>query len=139
MKKILSLAIILTTPFFVNAQNGDQSIDKEIFRICATIFVIGLVMLFIILILKRILDYRLKNKIVENGIPENVISSILQTAPKENGDTNIKWFSILAGLGVGLIIVNYTQPLGIHSFAIMALCISVSFLGYYFFLKKTEK
>lgn len=139
MKKILSLAVILATPFFVNAQNGDQSIDKEIFRICATIFVIGLVMLFIILVLKRILDYRLKNKIVENGIPENVISSILQTTPKESGDTNIKWFSILAGLGAGLIIVNYTQPLGIHSLAIMALCISVSFLGYYFFLKKTEK
>jgi hypothetical protein len=96
-------------------------------------------MLFILTVAKRIMDYRLKNKIIEKGIPENIISSILQTNPKEDRNLNIKWFAILSGLGIGLIIVNYTQPLGIHSLAIMAISISTSFLGYFFYLKHSEK
>ncbi len=96
-------------------------------------------MIFILTILKRILEYRLKNKIVEKGIAENVASSILQTSTNENRYINIKWFAILAGMGAGLIIVNYTQPLGIHSLAIMAFSISLGFLGYYFFIKQSGK
>jgi len=84
------------------------------------------------------MDYRLKNKIVEKGIPENIASSILQTNPKEDRNINIKWFAILAALGVGFTIIYYTLPLGIHSLAIMAFSIAVSFLGYFFFLS-TQK
>ena len=140
MKRTISIAAIIATPFFVNAQNTDTStIGKEIFNICATIFVVGLFMIFILVILKRIMDYRLKNKIVEKGIPENVALSILQTNPKEGRNINIKWFAILAGLGTGLTIIYYTLPLGIHSLAIMAFCIAASFLGYFFFLKQSER
>lgn len=127
-------------PFFVNAQHTvGTTIDKEIFNICATIFTVGLFMIFILAIVKRVMDYRLKNKIVEKGIPENVISSILQTNPKEDRNINIKWFAILAGMGTGLTIIYYTLPLGIHSLAIMAFCIAAGFLGYFFFLKHPEK
>lgn len=140
MKKIISIATVITTPFFVNAQNiNTPTIDKEIFNVCATIFVVGLFMIFILVILKRIMDYRLKNKIVEKGIPENIASSILQTNPKEDRNINIKWFAILTGLGAGLNIIYYTLPLGIHSLAIMAFCIAASFLGYFFFLKQSER
>ena len=140
MKKIISIAAVIATPFFVHAQNnGTATIDKEIFNIVASIFTVALFMIFILAILKRILDYRLRNKIVEKGIPENVASSILQTNPKENRDINIKWFAILTGLGAALTIIYYTLPLGIHSLAIMAFCIAASFLSYFFFLKKSEK
>lgn len=140
MKKIISMAIIAATPIIANAQNSNnQGIDKDIFNACASIFTAGLFMIFILAIIKRIMDYRIKNKIVEKGIPENIASSILQTSPKENRNTNIKWFALLAGTGTGLTIIYYTLPLGIHSLAIMAFCISASFLGYYFFLKQSEK
>ena len=129
---------IIAMPFMVSAQDNSLQ-NSEAFRISATILVIILVMAFILLTLKRIFDFRLKNKIVDNGIPENIIASILQTTPKEDGNVNIKWFSILAGLGIALIFIYYTQPLGIHSLAIMSLCLSISFLGYYFFNKHTEK
>ncbi len=138
MKKIISLMTIIAMPFMVSAQDNSLQ-NSEAFRIFATILVIILVMAFILLTLKRIFDFRLKNKIVDNGIPENIIASILQTTPKEDGNVNIKWFAILAGLGIALIIIYYTQPLGIHSLAIMSLCLSLSFLGYYFFNKHTEK
>jgi hypothetical protein len=140
MKKILTTTAIIMAPFAVNAQSVDfNRMDHEVFNVCATIFVIGLAMFFILTILKRIVDYRLKNKIVEKGIPENIVSSILQTNPKEDRNINIKWFAILAGLGTALTIINYTLPLGIHSLATMAFCIAAGFLGYYFFIRFSEK
>lgn len=123
---------IIAMPFMVSAQNGNFQNSPEAFRISASILVVVLFMVFILLILKHIFDFRLKNKIVDNGIPENIIASILQTKPKEDGNVNLKWAFILAGLGVAFIIIYYTQPLGIHSLAIMSLCIAASFLGYYF-------
>ena len=140
MKKTINITAIIATPFVANAQNiNSPAIDKEIFNVCATIFVLGLCMIFILVILKRIMEYRLKNRIIEKGIPENIVSSILQTNPKEDRNANIKWFAILAGLGAGLTIIYYTLPLGIHSLAIMAFCIAASFLGYFFFLKRSER
>jgi len=140
MKKILSLLSIVTMPFLVSAQDGiSTEFDRKIFEICATIFVVGLFMIFILTIMKRILDHRLKNKILERGITDSVALSILQTNPNENRNINIKWFAILTGLGAGLTIVDFTRPLGIHSLAIMTFCIAASFLGYYYFLRKSEK
>ena len=89
--------------------------------------------------MKRILDHRIKNKILDRGITDNVAMSILQTNPNENRNINIKWFAILTGIGAGLSLVNFTRPLGIHSLAIMTFSIAVSFLGYYYFLRKSEK
>lgn len=97
-------------------------------------------MYFIINIIKRIFEHRLKNKIVDKGISENIAQSILETkATGESKYANIKYFAILAGIGIGLTGVNYTQPLGFHSLAIMAFSISLSFLGYYLFIRDTEK
>jgi H+/Cl- antiporter ClcA len=139
MKKIIYIIIIAATPVIANAQSNMQGINEDVFNACASIFTAGLFMIFILAIIRRIMDYRIKNKIVEKGIPENIVSSILQTSPKENRNTNIKWFALLAGIGAGLTIIYYTLPLGIHSLAIMAFCTAASFLGYYFFLKQSEK
>jgi hypothetical protein len=138
MKKIITFLILVFAVTAANAQ-GTDSMRPEQVRIVASIFTVALFMLFILQILKRVLDYRLKNKIVDKGIPESIASSILQTETIGEKEINIKWFALLAGTGVGLIIVNYTQPLGIHSLAIMALSVSASFLGYYFFLILSRK
>ena len=138
MKKIMSLVALIATPFLASAQNGLE-FEHDVFRTCSIIFLFALIMLFVFLILKHFLDYRIKHKILDKEIPENVVASILQITPKGNGNTNIRWFSILMGLGVGLTIVYYTMPLGIHSMAIMTFCIAASFLGYYLFLKYSDK
>ncbi|HKC37674.1 MAG TPA: hypothetical protein VKB95_16470, partial [Chitinophagaceae bacterium] len=76
----------------------------------------------------------------DKGISENIAHSILETKTTEdNKYANVKWFAILAGIGMGLTGVNYTQPLGFHSLAIMAFSISLSFLGYYLFIRNAEK
>jgi len=145
MKKILATIPASLVGYMVNAQDNGQPVylmryDSEMFQIAATIFVVGMFMYFIITIMKRIFEHRLKNKIVDKGISENIAHSILETKTTEdNKYANVKWFAILAGIGMGLTGVNYTQPLGFHSLAIMAFSISLSFLGYYFFIRSAEK
>ena len=145
MKKILAIIPASLVGYMVNAQDNGQPVylmryDSEMFQIAAAIFVVGMFMYFIITIMKRIFEHRLKNKIVDKGISENIAHSILETKTTEdNKYANVKWFAILAGIGMGLTGVNYTQPLGFHSLAIMAFSISLSFLGYYFFIRNTEK
>ncbi|HEY1054397.1 MAG TPA: hypothetical protein VGE24_04655 [Emticicia sp.] len=138
MKKPIIIVLASLCPVFAQAQDGNGLYAPEVFRVIATVFTIGLTMWFILAIMNRIMDNKLKNKIVDKGVPDSVVSSILKTNPKEDLNLNIKWFAILAGLGVALTAIHYTRPLGIHSLAIMAFCIAGSFLGYFFFLKQSE-
>ena len=140
MKKILNILVCLILPFMLRAQsNSSFQFNEQVFNAVASIFVAILVMIFIVSILKRILDNRLKNKIIDRGISENLASSVLQPSSMDSRNNNIKWFLILAGTGVGFLLINYTLPLGFHSLAIMAFSLSLSFLAYYFFSKKSEK
>ena len=141
MKKVITIIAAGLVSFSVNAQGDlDMEFRPEVFRGVAAILVVGMFMYFIINIIKRIFEHRLKNKIVDKGISENIAQSILATQkPEDNRYANVKWFAILAGIGLGLTGVNYTQPLGFHSLAIMAFSISLSFLGYYFFTRSAGK
>ena len=142
MKKMVSVFTAFIA-IGANAQDNhpgiNEEMNEEVFRAIAVIFVMLALMVFIMFVLQRIFDYRLKNKIIEKGIAENIASSILQNDNRDNKDVNIKWTSLLAGLAIGLTLVNYTRPLGIHSLAIMSFCIALSFLGYFLYLKKTGK
>jgi len=138
MKKIIATVIVLHGIIVANAQENN-TYNEEVFQVTAAIIVVLAVMAFLLAFLKSILEHRLKNKIVDKGVPENVISSILQPGTGEEKHRNIKWFAILAGIGAGLLIVYYTRPLNIHSLAIMAFSISLSFLGYYLFIKQADK
>ena len=140
MKKIIAIATVCSVNYTATAHETDFGIDEEMLQVAAAIFVVGMFMYFIINIMKRILEHRLKNKIVDKGISENIAQSILATRPTvDNKNANIKWFAILAGIGLGLMGVTLTRPFGFHSLAIMAFSISLSFLGYYFFVRNTEK
>jgi drug/metabolite transporter (DMT)-like permease len=141
MKKVITIIAAGLVSFTVNAQGDfDMEFRPEVFRSVFAIFVVGMFMYFIINIMKRIFEHRLKNKIVDKGISENIAQSILATqSSEENKYSNVKWFAILAGIGLGLTGVNYTQPLGFHSLAIMAFSISLSFLGYYLFTRSAGK
>lgn len=142
MKKILTITAASLISFTISAQNYTSGMryNQDVFEACAAIFVVGMFMVFILTVMKRVFEYRLKNKIVEKGISENVAQSILESKnAEENKNVNIKWFAILAGIGLGLTGVNFTQPLGFHSLAIMAFSISLSFLGYYLFTRDTGK
>lgn len=139
MKKLMTVSAAILICLAANANGNVLEINEEVAQVSAAIFVLGMFMYFIISVLKRILEHRLKNKIIDKGISESIAASILESNSGESKNANIKWFAILAGIGIGLTAVNYSQPLGFHSLAIMAFSISLSFLGYYFFVKKNEK
>lgn len=138
MKKFITVFACLSIPAALLADDGYYE-NMEKFRIISTILVLILFMVFIMTLIQRFMDYRVKNKIVEKGISEELANSILSSGPVENGNANFKWFTLLAGLGLGLTIIYYTQPLGIHSMAIMAFALSASFLGYYLFTRSLSK
>jgi len=145
MKKIILIIALAIISFGVSAQDGQTKLIQEyyftteIFRTVSIIGTVVIFMIFVITLLKMFFDNRLKHKIVDKGIQESVAASLLQTTPKNHQQSTIKWACLLGGLGAGLFIVNYTQPLGIHSIGIMALSLSASFIIYYFLIKTTSK
>ncbi len=140
MKTIFLTISAMALTLVVHAQNkGIPTIDKDIQVMVGVLILIALVSFTILTIIKRWMDYRIKNKLINDGLSENIINSILQNSNNRNKNSNIKWFVILIGVGTALTVINYTLPLGIHSIAIMAFSLAASFLIYFFFLKFVEK
>lgn len=115
------------------------NIDPDIFKTIVVITIIVMIMRFIMLILKKLLDHKLKNKIIDKGVSEELASSILQPESNEEKYTHIKWFLILLATGIGLFITDVFLPLGIHSIGIMAISISIGFLAFSQYLKRFDK
>lgn len=142
MKKI-SITLLFTAAFL--AANADPELisDNEIkstaLHLSGTILTIVICCVVVMTFIKWLLDHRLKNKLIDKGAPDHIVSQLLQPAINDNKDTTVKWFALLMGLGVGLSFVDYYQPLGIHSLAIMCFSVAASFLGYYFYISRKEK
>ena len=138
MKRITTTIFVLLSCYMVNAQ-GVYRVDSELLSAISIMLFFILLGVFILAIVKLIFDHKVKNKLLDKGAPEDLVSQMLQPVKKDSRDTIIKWFAILAGVGIGLFLVDYFQPLGIHSLAIMSLSLSGSFLGYYFFTGRSAK
>ncbi len=147
MKRTISIAIVLMMAIAANAQTDNETskniIDSNFMRdlvsTSGALIAVFLITTFILNFVRLVLDNKIKNRLIEKGATENLVSQLLQPFNKENKMEPIKWFCILAGIGLGLSLINYTQPLGIHSLAIMSFSLAASFLGYYFFNRKNEK
>lgn len=143
MKKLL-IFVMLVAPLASKAQEiwelpGGGRMTSKVLEISAIILILYLGITFIITIVKSILDHRLKSQMIEKGVPDKIVEQFLQPADMDTKSQAMKWFLILAGLGVGLALINFTLPFGIHSISIMAFCLALSFLGYYFFIRQSGK
>jgi hypothetical protein len=103
------------------------------------IIAITLVVVLIIQVTKYILDHKLKNKIIDRTISEQLANSILQKSAADKKDESIKWSILLLSLSGGLTVAYHTMPLHIHSLAIMAFSAGISYLIYFFYLQKKNK
>lgn len=141
MKKSLTITALSVVAFSVNvhARDNDGGLSGEAMRVLAVIAVMVLIVLFILTFLRYILDSRIKNRIIDKGITESLAASLLSTNKKDDKLQTLKWFCLLAATGVGLMMVYYTLPLDVHSFAIMCFSISLGYLGYYFIMKQSQK
>jgi hypothetical protein len=136
MKKSLVIFSLMAVAITAHARDN---MDHEILKISAVMGVIVAIILFILTFLKYILDSRIKQRIIDKGITDSLASSLLSNTKKDDKLQTLKWFCLLASTGVGLMLVYYTLPLDIHSFAIMCFTISLGYLGYYFIMKQQSK
>jgi len=143
MKKRLSFSIVLLMPLVLSAQDNyhfseGNSFSRQLFEIPATLLGAYIFVYFIISIVRLILDNRLKFKMIEKGVSDKVVEQILQPTRTDASGQALKWFLVLAGLGIGLGIVSATRPFGIHSIGIIAFFLALSFLGYFLYMKRSE-
>lgn len=145
MKKHILIACMVFSAIAANAQENinfdpfrDRDFVDKFMQAAAIIFVIYLISNFFLTLIRLFLDYKLKNKMMDKGASENVIRQILQPQKKDNRITAIKWAIVVGGIGLGFTLIAIFPPFGIHSVMLMSFCISLSFLCYYYFVKKTE-
>jgi uncharacterized membrane protein SpoIIM required for sporulation len=145
MKKIsLTTAISL---FFLAAQaqpqeNFDPFKDRDFIfdalHICTILFAIYLISSFLLQIFKSGMLYRIKNRILDKGTEENIVRELLLPEKKENKNYILQWFFMLIALGIGLLLVGFTRPFGLHSIAILAFSVAAGFGSSYYFTKQKD-
>ena len=141
MKKLFILGTVLGTPLALCAQGNQPVPQINYTQVVASIAVLAgfyLVSLFIIRLIRSKQDFVLRSKLIDKGVPEEVAAQFLQPQQSETIQQVFKWFLVSTGIAIALTIIYYTQPLGMHSAAIMAFCIAASFLAYYIFLKRSN-
>ncbi|WP_298223680.1 DUF6249 domain-containing protein [Flavobacterium sp.] len=99
------------------------------------LFILFLVFMLIALI-KYFLEYRLKNKLIEKGMSEQLSAYLSNKNDQEKQNEVIKLGILFCGLGTGLTMTYLTAPINIHSLAIMAFSLGLSYLAYFFYLRR---
>jgi FtsH-binding integral membrane protein len=143
MKKTLLALVILTSTVAAYAQDAhepliDRGLVFDLVNLCGIVLVIYLISAFILQLFRQNLDYRLKSKIVEKGTAENIVNQLIQPDKKNPRDMILQWLCTLSGIGVGFILMMVTQPIGLHSLAIMAFCVVAGLGAYYFFTRPNK-
>lgn len=142
MKIILTILVLLSATT-LNAQFTDEHDQRilihKLIDIPAGLLLTYLVISFILAIIKLVLDARIKYKMIEKGVSEELIKQFLQPNTKELQREALKWVIVFAGISLGLFVSLVFKPLGIHTLAILSLSIAVSFLVYYRFVKSSLK
>ncbi len=143
MKKLTVLAVVLLSSVMVNAQDFDvdprtMGLIEELTRAFIIFFGMYLVGSFILIVFRQILDHRLKGRMLEKGVSDELATHFLRADSKDVKSQTMKWFIIFLSIGAAFIFIKLTQPIGIHSLAILCFCIAFGYMAYYFFIRKTE-
>jgi hypothetical protein len=144
MKKYLTCIIILLVEFKSFTQyktstdltfNQIEPSNGPIAAILLPILFLIFLVFMLITLVKYFLDYRLKNKLTERGMSDQL--SNYQSAQEKQNDA-IKLAILFCGLGIGLTLTYFTAPIDLHSLAIMAFSLGLSYLAYFLYLRKNN-
>lgn len=112
-----------------------QSTDAPISEMLPMVFM-AILAYMLLTAIRYFLDFRIKNKLIERGIAEHLTSLLATKDAEERKNDALKYALLFVGTGAGFLLAYFTAPLNLHSLAIMALSIGISYLAYYRFLKK---
>ncbi|MCA6364092.1 MAG: hypothetical protein IM638_13715 [Bacteroidetes bacterium] len=143
MKKILVCLLMLQMPVLVSAQNnpinepaGNTFVTQPVVEMIFPILFMSFLVLMLVTLVNYFLEYRLKNKLIERGMTEQLAAYSLTKNIQEKKNNAIKLAILFCGLGIGLTITYLTAPINIHSLAIMAFSLGLSYLAYFFYIRK---
>ncbi len=144
MKKSIATVIFTLISISLNAegvyklQNGSE-ISRQIIDIPASILAVYIVSVFLISIVKAILNFRLRSRMIEKGVSIEIMNQLLQPDQSEAKKNAVKSFLVLSGIGLAVAINMFFLPVGIHSLVITIFCLAFSYLTYYFYLRRSDK
>jgi hypothetical protein len=144
MKRFLLLLLFCLTAGGAAAQGApvpnldinELELARRVILPAVALFLLGY---FVLTAIRLVLNYLLKNKIVEAAVISESVVERLLPGPQEEQNKVVKWVALLLSSGTGLTIVERYPPLGIHSVIILLFSTALGFLAYYFFLRRQTK
>ena len=143
MKKAFLVMTLLGGTLATYAQDKpeplvDRSLISDLLSTIAIVFVVYLISNFIVRIIRHNFDYRLKSKIVDKQTSEGVVTQLVQPEQPGTRRAVLQWFCTLLGVGIGFALMAATEPVVLHSLAIMAFSVAAGLGAYYFFGKRAN-
>lgn len=144
MKKALIIIAALGGTTVAYAQDKpepliDRSFIFDVVHIVAMLLVIYLISSFILQLVRSNFDYRLKSKLVERQTEEHIVGQLVQPDKVNPLNTVMQWICTLVSVGVGFVLIQFSQPYGLFSVAIMAFCVAGGLGLYYLYAKRSKK
>lgn len=144
MKKVVVFAAAICGSVVAYAEDKPEPLINRDFifdfiHIIAVILVIYLISSFILQLLRSNFDFRLKSKILERQADENIVAQLIRPDRVNPLNTVLQWVCTLAAVGVGFMLIEFTQPFGLHSLAIMAFCVATGLGLYYYVAQRAKK
>lgn len=151
MKKLLiSFLSLLAIVDALAQNNGDQlpknsgnaiaqTTSEPMGELIFPILFISFLVFMLISVVKYFLEFRLKNKMIDRGMTEQILAYSFNKNDDNKFDDVIKLAIIFCGLGMGFAITYLAGPINILSLAIMAFSMGLSYFAYFFYLRKKKK
>jgi hypothetical protein len=144
MKKALIIVVALGGSIVAYAQDKPEPlVNRELIfdltHVIMFILVVYLISSFILQLVRQNLDFRLKSKILDRQTEEPIVHQLVQPDRVNPLNTLLQWICTLIGVGIGFALIAHTQPLGLHSLAIMAFSVAAGLGVYYFIAKRAKK
>ena len=94
---------------------------------------------FILGAIKLVLNYLLKNKILDSATVSASVVERLLPGPQDEQNKVVKWIALLLSTGAGLAVCQWCLPLGLPSIITMLFSTALGFAAYYFYLHRQAK
>lgn len=142
MKKIMFLSSLNIQPVSVPQEGAgftlaDGMYIPDVFiRTIIVILLFYVATSFLLTLVRMLLNYRLKSKMILMGITSNEAEKMLKIGA-ENKDHAVKWFLLMLSGGIGFAVIS-SFPFGWMSLAVLAFSLSLGFASYFIYLKKRK-
>jgi hypothetical protein len=121
--------------------HGNKIIPDKVFEFGVPLLLIFMVLNTIVTIFKMRSEAALKEKAMDKGISESTLIELFREDKQMVKNTYLKWFLVLAAIGIALIYVHMLHQYvkissGYFALGLISLLISIAFLIYYRIIRK---